>query len=149
MQFLKLNRRLGLTLLLVGLSLGGVARSVSARVVQTDLTIEAETSPSFADLMQQAERLAEKLVSQGFEQAGVIEVLIRMSGDRAGELVPLLTVKVTRSDWQKNSNLRSHARYYSISATLLKFEAQVAQSATTSVSRLPRRSEDDPAFRDD
>ncbi|MGV0023879.1 hypothetical protein [Phormidesmis priestleyi] len=149
MQLLKLGRRLGLTLLLVGLSLGGVARSVSARAVQTDLTIEAETSPSFADLMQQAERLAEKLVSQAFEQAGVTEVLIRISGDRAGELVPLLTVKVTRSDWQKNPILRSHARYYSISARLLKFEAQVAQTATTPVSRLPRRSEDDPAFRDD
>jgi hypothetical protein len=148
MQLLKLDKRVGLTILLVGLSLGGVTRSVSARVVQTDLTLNAETSPSFTDLMQQAERLAEKSVSQAFEQAGVTEVLIRLAGDRSGESVPLLTVKVARSDWQKDPSLRSHARYYGISAGLLKFEAQVAQTAPPT-SPISQNSEDDPAFRDD
>ena len=156
MRLLKLERWLGLTFLLVGLSLCGAARSVSARVVQIDLTLDAETSPSFADLMQQAERLAEKSVSQAFEQSDVTEVLIRLSGDRAEETVPLLTVRVRRSDWQKDSNLRplagiskrSHARYYSVAARLLKFEAQAAQTALP-ISSVSQNSKDDPAFRDD
>ncbi|KAM3096968.1 hypothetical protein ACKFKG_09785 [Phormidesmis sp. 146-35] len=147
MQLLRLDRWLGLAFLLVGLGLGG-ARSVSARVVQTDLTLEAEMSPSFAALMQQAEQLAEKSVSQAFKQADVTEVLMRLSGDRSGESVPLLTVKVTRSDWQKDSRLRSHARYYSIAARLLKFEGQVAQTAPP-FSSISQNSADDPAFRDD
>lgn len=151
MQLLKLDRnRLGLVVLLVGLSLGGLVRSVSARAVQADLTLEAETSPSFDNLMQQAELLAEKSLSQAFDQSEVTEVLIRISGDRAGQSVPLLTVRATRSDWQKDPSLRSYARYHYLSARLLSFATQITPvSVTTPVDRFTRKLQNDPNFQDD
>jgi hypothetical protein len=123
--------------------------AASAEAIQANLTLEAETSPTFRALIQQAELLAEKSVAQAFEQPNVTEVLIRVAGDRYGQSVPLLTVKVGRSDWQKNPNIRAQARYYNVAARLLNFGTQVAQAPGASTSRIFRSSEDDPAFRDD
>ncbi|NJR51705.1 MAG: hypothetical protein HC780_21120 [Leptolyngbyaceae cyanobacterium CSU_1_3] len=86
--------------LLMGLWVGATPPA-SAEAIQANLTLEAESSLTFRALIQQAELLAEKSISQAFEQPNVSEVLIRVAGDRYGQSVPLLTVKVMRSDWQK------------------------------------------------
>lgn len=97
------------------------------------VTISSQGNQTFAGLMQQAKILAKKLVEQAFAQTpSPTEVSITIVGEHNGQEVPLLNLRVSRSNWQKEPRIQTWTRYASNSATLLGFlKPKVPQSVAT------------------
>lgn len=73
------------------------------------------------DLVTQAELLAEDTISQQFRQdPDLTAIRVVIVGDRNGEVIPILTTTVTRSQWQEEPQVSSWAGYYSASYALLQ-----------------------------
>lgn len=86
------------------------ASAVIANVQEIHQVIQVEQQ-SYEALLQQAETLATQLINQSLAQPGPELIRVQISGDREGQAVPLLFVRVTRSDWQAQSNLRQWAKF--------------------------------------
>lgn len=115
------------------------------------LVVDAEASASFAGLLQQAELTAEAAVSQTFaQQPEVTDITVNVTGERYGQIVPILVANITRADWQNTPNIRSWSRNLLTPSLLLGFSRPQGGQALGQVPSFVRRPiEDDPAFRDD
>jgi hypothetical protein len=74
-----------------------------------------------SDLVAQAESLLSEAISRQFNQnPNLSTVQVDVVGDRHGEIIPLLTVTVSRTQWQANPQVSAWSRYYSASYALLQ-----------------------------
>lgn len=74
-----------------------------------------------SDLVTQAESLAEAEIDRQFNQStSVSEIQVVVLGDRNGEMVPILTTTVSRTQWQENPQVAAWTQYYSNSYALLR-----------------------------
>ncbi|EAW38531.1 hypothetical protein [Lyngbya sp. PCC 8106] len=110
----------------------------SIAVAQADerhLTIDANT-PSYNVLVQKAETLAKQSIEQAFQENSTLESMtIMILGERGGQTVPILRARVTRSQWQANSDVSELTRYFIRSESLLGYnQATPNESATRSAS---------------
>lgn len=115
--------------LLVCLVAASPAYAESKRV---DLLLNTQGSTTFEALIQQAESAARDSIVRSFVDPAATEVLVKILGEREGQVSPLLYVSVSRADWQQNSSIQAWARYFNGSTLLLGFarsrspETQVA-----------------------
>jgi hypothetical protein len=117
---------------------------------RVNLLINAETSSDFAPLIQRAEQLAEQAVNQTLnQQPALTEVWVQVGAERNGQSVPLLSIRVTRSEWQKTPSIRAQSRYFSAAEKLLRFDNRSIVQTVTPVDRFTRRLDVDPDFQDD
>jgi hypothetical protein len=79
-------------------------------VKEFDRTIVA-AAKSYAALVQEAEGLARQLIQQALQAPSVETVVVRVGGDRFGAVAPLLTLRVTRTEWQAQPKVQAWARY--------------------------------------
>lgn len=120
-----------------------------------NITLKAEADQTFSSLMQQAEIAAISLIKQEFnELSKVTEVGITVSGKRNGQEVPMLTTKVSRTNWQTQPTIQLWTNYFTKAAILLGFNAPLQakfNSSKSSVSSGTTRPslENDPGFRND
>ena len=94
-------------LLLIGMLLSSFVAPASAETMQLNHTLTSDASQSFSGLIKQAELLAEGLARQGFENPSTTAVEMKISAERDGLTAPILYVRVTRADWQKQPKLRT------------------------------------------
>ncbi|MGF1521916.1 MAG: hypothetical protein ACFBSF_06285 [Leptolyngbyaceae cyanobacterium] len=106
------------------------------------------------DLVSQAEGLAEAAISRQFGQnSELLKVEVVVLGDRNGEMVPILTVTVSRTQWQENPQVDAWTEYYSNSYALLRLheeglgnEASVAVASQRPVASRTSSSSIDQAY---
>jgi hypothetical protein len=102
-----------------------LARAGEERVV-VNMPVYGEVVHS--ELAAQAESLIRDALNRQFSQrSNLSTVQVDVVGDRHGELIPLLTVTVSRAQWQANPQVSAWGRYYSASYTLLqRYESDTA-----------------------
>lgn len=90
---------------------------------QLTYTLDTQGGHSYQAVMQQAGSLAQKLIEQEFTQnSQTQEVEVVIVGERNGQEVPLLSAKVSHSNWRENPRIQSWTQYFSDSAVLLGFK---------------------------
>jgi hypothetical protein len=99
-----------------------LATSARAETGQLNLTLSSQKNQSFQTLVQEAEALAKKSIQQTFESnPEVTDLTVNILGEHYGQLVPLLSVTVTQTNWQKNPKVQPWTKYFSSAAQLLGF----------------------------
>ncbi|MBW4522591.1 MAG: hypothetical protein KME16_23340 [Scytolyngbya sp. HA4215-MV1] len=120
-------RRQILATVLAGSSLALAPMPTLAQAKTINLTLESEAFQPFSALKQEATTLAQKSIEQGFRQdSQTTEVTVTIVGDRNGQFAPILTVKVTRDQWQKSNNINQWARFFDNTEILLGFLTPIA-----------------------
>ncbi|NJO72329.1 MAG: hypothetical protein HC833_00240 [Leptolyngbyaceae cyanobacterium RM1_406_9] len=72
-------------------------------------------------LIAQAESLLGEAIDRQFSQNANLSTLqVDVVGDRHGEMIPVLTVTVSRTQWQANPQVSAWSRYYNASYALLQ-----------------------------
>lgn len=82
----------------------------SSTVKEIDQVINSDAQ-TYSELVQQSEILATQLISRELQNAAMETVLVRISGDRFGNVAPILLARVSRKDWQAKPNIRDWSRY--------------------------------------
>lgn len=128
------------SLILASVISGGSSTIASAELAQITLSIDSTFVPTFSDLVNQAEALAEIEIYQRFQADSTIsELQITVLGERNGQLVSLLSSKISRSEWQAGSDIRQSTRYFSTSSALLGYRNSdpISTRESTTISRNP------------
>jgi len=143
------------------LAIISLTASISIGLAETKeryLTLDSDSSQSFASLVQQAEDLAKESIAREFqENPALTEVTIIITADRNRQRVPVLRSRVSRHDWQKDARIEQWTRYFADAQLLLGFRdgnISPANSGSSQVINVPAPSrstsrENDPGFRDD
>lgn len=132
-----------LTNLSVGLILSSVILVKSSAVAnaepaQVTFSIDATLSPTFSDLVNQAESLATIAISQRFQADPTLnEIQITVLGERNGQLVSLMSSRISREAWQANSDIRQWTQYFSASSVLLGYRSSDPVSTRVATRRRP------------
>ena len=82
----------------------------SSTVKEIDQVINSDAQ-TYSELVQQSEILATQLIGRELQNAAMEMVLVRISGDRFGNVAPILLARVSRKDWQAKPNIRDWSRY--------------------------------------
>jgi hypothetical protein len=89
-------------------------------------------------LVQAAEKKATSLVDQEFKRdPKVTDLLVSGIAERDGLEAPLLTSRVSRSNWRTEPDIQRWSRYYSVSAFLLGFNKPAASPRGGIAPRVP------------
>ncbi len=99
----------------------GVATPAQAEVRELTSTLGGEGQPSYQEFLQQAERQAEQLIQQGFAESAVTQVSVKVLGERDGTVAPLLSLTVSRANWQQQPQVQTWATYFRGATVLLGF----------------------------
>lgn len=133
----------------------GFGTSISAANAETNqlnFILTSYNIQDFESLIQQAESIAKNSIEQEFtSHPNLTEVSVMILGQRNGQIVPLVSSTVSRSNWQKEPRIDKWSRYFVSSEVLLGFkEPQVTQSssratqvAQRTASRTPKPRQDD------
>ena len=116
-----------------------------------NISLKVEANQNFDTLMQQAESTAINLIDKEFNRVSKItEVGIIVSCDRNGQVVPILSSRVSRTDWQAQPTIASWTKYFTKAEILLGFN--LPQKTKPNLPRLSvniSSQQSDPGFRDD
>ena len=116
-----------------------------------NISLKTGANQSFNNLMQQAESTAINSINQEFNRLSKItEVGIIVSCDRNGQVVSILSSRVSRTDWQAQPSIESWTKYFTKAEILLGFNSP--QKTTPNLPRLSvnlSSHQSDPGFRDD
>ncbi len=119
---------------------GAIAQAESQQIT---LSIDGTTIPIYADLLGQAESLVEATITEKFQiDPSLTTLQINVLGERNGQLVSLISARISREDWQSQTNIRPFLQYFSTSSALLGYtdsmplSSRVAQSPTVVSQRL-------------
>ncbi|MBD2055811.1 hypothetical protein H6F88_07235 [Oculatella sp. FACHB-28] len=94
------------------------AQAEDERIV-IDMPVDRQVDHS--ELVAQAESLLGEAISRQFSQNPDLSTLqVDVVGDRNGEMIPILTVTVSRAQWQANPQVSAWSRYYRASYALLQ-----------------------------
>ncbi|MBW4489381.1 MAG: hypothetical protein KME12_16455 [Trichocoleus desertorum ATA4-8-CV12] len=121
-----------------------------AQGVVIDIPVYGQTL--YSDLTTRAESLVSNAINDQFGQnPGLSTIQVVVTGDRHGEIIPILTTTVSRTQWQENPQVNAWTKYYSASQALLQRHEQteivaMAPSRSTTVSGLERAFQIDEAF---
>ncbi len=122
------------TVSVVGIPKAALANPDGA--VLLEMPIYSQTSSD--DLYGQAESMVSQEINRHFNaNPDHTEIEVVVLGSRNGDIVPILTTTVSRTQWQENSQVSTWTKYYSAHALIQRHNApQPTQVAT----RRPRRS---------
>ncbi len=100
-----------------------------ANVQQIVLSIDGTQTRTFANLLEQAESAAEATISQRFQaDPNLTEIQVTILGDRNGQLVSLLSLSISRDQWQASTSVRQWTRYFTPSSALLGYSNTIPAS---------------------
>lgn len=115
-------------------SFSGPALASADGQVFVDMPIYSRTSSD--DLIAQAESIAEQKVNQYFSaNPDLAEVEVVVLGSRNGDVIPVLTTAVSRSQWQENPQVSAWSKYYTAYALLRRHD----ERRPTQVAAAPSR----------
>ncbi|MDJ0552983.1 MAG: hypothetical protein QNJ68_00760 [Microcoleaceae cyanobacterium MO_207.B10] len=127
------NYRIFWTTILIIANLLTTNSIVLAETKQTSQLIDSNNNNSYKVLVKQAEDLVKNIVNQEFKNnPQITEVTVTILGERQSQIVPVLRLTVSRSEWQNNPDIDEFTRYFADAKFLLKFDNN---STTTSDSQ--------------
>lgn len=106
----------------------------------------------YSDLTVQSELLVSNAINRQFSQnLGLATIQVVVLGNRHGEIIPILTTKVSRTEWKDNPQVNVWTRYYSAFHALLQRHEQaetvaMAPTRSTAISGLKGSFGIDEAF---
>lgn len=81
-------------------------------------------------LTAQAELLVSSAIERQFKQnPGLSTIQVVVTGDRNGEIIPILTTTASRAQWQAKPQVKAWTKYYSASYALLQRHEQKTEIA--------------------
>ena len=87
-------------------------------------------------LTAQAELLVSSAIERQFKQnPGLSTIQVVVTGDRNGEIIPILTTTASRAQWQAKPQVKAWTKYYSSSYALLQRHEQKAEIAAAPPAR--------------
>ncbi|MFQ4136867.1 hypothetical protein PGN35_011160 [Nodosilinea sp. PGN35] len=93
------------------------AQAYTSRV---NLYLVREQGESFETLVQRSEIIARAAVQRSFDADVLMtDVIVTVIGDNQGISVPILTVPVSRSDWQLRPDVTQWANYFEAARALV------------------------------
>ncbi|MGB3512559.1 MAG: hypothetical protein WBA93_25650 [Microcoleaceae cyanobacterium] len=139
------NHRILWSTILILLSLITTKSIVLAETKITSLSIDSNDNNSYKILVERAERLVKNTINQEFENnPEITEITVTILGEKESQIVPVLRIKVSRSEWQKNPDIDEFTRYFADAKYLLKFQDK--NTATSdSQPKIPNSSPQTPA----
>ncbi|NEO57099.1 MAG: hypothetical protein F6K54_30925 [Okeania sp. SIO3B5] len=82
-------------------------KTTLAAAKNTSLLIDSNNNNSYENLVEQAENLAKNTINQEFENnPETTEITITILGEHQSQIAPILRSKISRSEWQKNTDYR-------------------------------------------
>lgn len=106
-----------------------------AESIVVDMSVYGQVE--YGDFVRRAEAIASDEISRQFSQnPHLSDVQVMVVGDRNGEIVPILTATVSRTQWQETPRVSVWSQYYHTSYALL--QRHQGQPAET-VARTPVR----------
>jgi hypothetical protein len=142
-----------LVFVLLILSTSVIVFPVSTRAESQDITLNIDGTQiqTFSALIERAEYLVMQAIAQRFQtNPSLAELHITVLGERNGQLVSLLSSRISRETWESGVNIRSWTRYLSSSSALLGYRnseptlTRVAQNQPFSSDRLIATINTDP-----
>ena len=116
---------------------GAIATPTKAQP-QHRLMLDTDTVDSYRQLEQQAEIAVQRLIGQTLNQSPTLtELSVIVLAERSGQVVPLLSVQVSRSDWQNYPNVNQWATYFRESVELLGFRTRIPESSPQPIPAIP------------
>lgn len=129
-----------LIFLLILASLITTKSIVLAETKETSILIDSNNNNSYKILVKQAENLAKNAVTQEFKNhPEITEISVSVLGERSSQIVPVLRLTVSRSEWQKNPDIDNFTRYFADAKLLLKFQSNSTETSD-SQQKLPNTS---------
>ena len=115
-------------------SFPGSALASSNGPVLLEMPIYSRTSSD--DLISQAESMVSQEIVRHFDSdPSLAEVEIVVLGSRNGDVIPVLTTTVSRTQWQENPQVSAWTKYYSSYALIRRHDSQ----SPTQVAAAPSR----------
>lgn len=100
-----------------------------AETSRLDVSLNRQPNEDYEDLLKRAEAAARAAAQKNFaEQKQVDDLAITIVGHHQGEVAPLLTLGVSRSQWQSNPDVKNWSTYYPNARSLLRFDQDLAES---------------------
>ncbi|MEA5464106.1 hypothetical protein [Leptothoe sp. PORK10 BA2] len=88
------------------------------------------------DLVSQAESMATQAIDQHFNaDPSLTEIEVVVLGSRNGDVIPILTTTVARTQWQENPQVSAWTKYYSSYALIRRHDRPQPTQVATSPSR--------------
>jgi hypothetical protein len=107
---------------------GAIATPIEA-YPQFHLMLDSGTVGRYRQLEEQAEIEAQHLIEQAFAQSPTLtELSVMLLTERGGQVAPLLSVQVSRSDWQRYPDVNHWATYFRESAEFLGFRTPISET---------------------
>ncbi len=98
--------------------------SVAQQAGRVDVAINRQQEESFASFLQRAEAVAQSTAQQSFSQNPQLNQLqIHIIGENAGLVAPLLSLEVSRSQWQSQPQVQAWSTRFGDSRVLLGFDS--------------------------
>lgn len=99
---------------------------VFAATYRQEVTLSPEPEETYQTLIRRAEAAARVAAQQGFDNnSTVTDVVITVLGEEQEQIVPLLTLNVSRADWRSFPDPQRWATYYRAARTLLQLDPVV------------------------
>jgi hypothetical protein len=96
--------------------------------------LNGDGEQTFQALIVQAETIAQVMINQGFAtHSAATEIEVNILAERSGQVMPILTVTLSRDRWQNQPTLQTSTRYLANSAALLGFERSTVSIQTVAI----------------
>lgn len=94
----------------------------------------------YGDFFRRAEAIASDEITRQFSQSpNLSEVQVMVLGDRNGQIAPILTTTVSRTQWQETPSVSVWTKYYNASYALLqRYEGQQTETMAGASNRATR-----------
>lgn len=130
-QWFTKTTRMATLVLLLGLTGGSwitnellipqIAQADTARIT---LSLESQPNETYETLLSRAEAVVQAAVKGNFEQNGEIGyVTVTVTAENSGATAPLISLEVSRTQWQKNPDIQRWGTYFQTARSLLGFAA--------------------------
>ncbi|MFB2837750.1 hypothetical protein [Floridanema evergladense] len=104
-----------------------IAKAYTMRV---NLSLERQPNESYETIIRRAEAIARAAVQRSFDSDILVnEASVIVTCNNNGLIAPIISVRVSRSQWSNTPNIQRWTRYYSNSRALLDFDGVAVANA--------------------
>jgi len=122
-SILSLTALLGLTGGLYAAKEASQPRIAQAYTMRVNLSLDRQPNESYETIVRRAEAIARAAVQRSFDSDILVnEASVIVTCDNNGLMAPIISVKVSRSQWSNTPDIQRWTRYYSNSRALLDFD---------------------------
>lgn len=109
-----------------------------AESIVVDMSVYGQVE--YGDFFRRAEAIASDEITRQFSQnSNLSDVQVMVLGDRDGQIAPILTTTVSRTQWQETPSVSVWTEYYNASYALLqRYEGQPTETVARASNRATR-----------